>query len=896
MNDQLLAIKASNDSLSKLASIEKIYLQFDKPYYALSDTIWFKAYLLNSFLTASEKSGIINIDIANDSNRVVKQYRFPIKAGLGGGNISLDEKEYKEGSYTLRAWTQWMRNRGDADFYYKQFHISSTGEHNWLVGASFKNSVANNSYLADASLQFSNMDKTLFAGKTLQLVVMNSNKELYKKTMQTDEAGRVDVNFTIPQKTSKLAVVVQSEKKDKKAVIPVPLNRPENTDVQFMPEGGELIAGLPAHIGFKAIGYDGRGINVSGTITDKEQKTVAVFNSVHNGMGSFVMDVRSGESYMAKVELPDGAIKNYTVPAVKTSGTILQVKNQMQGDSLNVIAAVTDDIAQSNRNYFLIGKARGIICYAAVVSFTKENSVFLHKIAKNLFPSGITHFILMTTSGQPLNERLVYIDHRDGLNIRLKANKPSYVPHDSVALQLNVTDASGKPVAANFSLAITDDGQLKNDSLNSDNIITRMLLTGDLKGYIEMPGYYTGKGIRIWQALDDLLLTQGWTSYQPEGDQPEIRYPAEREFTVTGKVTNVFGKPLKKTDVLLFSKSPAILMDTTTDNEGRFIFDRFPKVDAPVFIVRAVNRNGKSFNVNVDVDEIKPPIFMAPPLPAIIPWYVNSDTTLLNYIRTEATTTQQQYLSKNGHMLREVKITGQKIVKGSQNLNGPGNADVILDEKDLEKAQKKNWLQLLEENVKDFREMELPPRYPRWYYLHFKAVFFIIDGIFFTDVYPSFDFLTLKTYLQSHTAEDIKGLEVMSSDAYAAKYSSRFFPRSSLGNFAFVEITTRAGHGPIIDNTPGMYLYKPLPISYPKQFYKPKYTVKDTTAHLPDLRSTIDWEPNVVTDENGEAKIWFYTADKPSTYTVIIEGADMHGSLGYKTGRIVVKPLDEKTK
>jgi hypothetical protein len=78
-------------------------------------------------------------------------------------------------------------------------------------------------------------------------------------------------------------------------------------------------------------------------------------------------------------------------------------------------------------------------------------------------------------------------------------------------------------------------------------------------------------------------------------------------------------------------------------------------------------------------------------------------------------------------------------------------------------------------------------------------------------------------------------------------------------------------------------------VSWPKQFYKPKYTVTDTIKHLPDLRSTIDWEPNITTGINGEATVYFWSADKPSTYTLIIEGADMKGNLGYKRGKIKVE-------
>lgn len=335
-------------------------------------------------------------------------------------------------------------------------------------------------------------------------------------------------------------------------------------------------------------------------------------------------------------------------------------------------------------------------------------------------------------------------------------------------------------------------------------------------------------------------------------------------------------------------------MDTVTDKEGGFLFHQFPRVDTPVFVLKAVNKNGKSFNVGITVDEVHPPDFIRPAGPLIEPWYVNSDTTLLNYAKRSAAAKQQLNFPAGGHMLKEVKISAKKIVKGSQNLNGPGGADFVMDEKDLEKALKKNWLQLLEENVKGFHEMEIPPHYPRWYYTNFQKVLFIIDGVNLNDVYESLDFMALKIYLQSHNAEDIKGIEVMSSLKYNASYRGRFLSTESLmdmdphKNFAFVEITSRSGHGPIIDNTPGMYLYKPLPLSWPKQFYKPKYNVKGTEKHLPDLRLTVNWEPNIVTDANGEAKVWFYAADKPSTYTLIMEGSDMNGSLGFKRQKITI--------
>jgi hypothetical protein len=897
LHDELLAIKASNDSLNKLAPIEKTYLQFDKPYYASGDTIWFKAYLLNSFFTASDKSGIINIAITNDSNKVIKRYRISSQNGLGWGNIHLDEREgFIPGNYTIHAYTDWMRNFGQEYFFSKSFYIAGGGENGWLINNQVKEPTGNDDTVK-VKLLLNDINKIPAANKTIRLQVMEGNKHLYKEIMQTDNKGLLDVNFKLPNKAGNLSIIAESIPAGKKAVIPVSLNIPQNIDVQFLPEGGYLVAGLTSHIGFKAIGEDGRGVDISGIITSHDKKQIAKFKSLRCGIGSFDLAVQNGENYTAKITLPGGIIKEYQLPVIKATGTVIRVKNLFQSDSLEVSVFATNAVASLGHSYFLIGKARGIICYAAIFNFN-NGGIIKRKIAKSLFPAGITHFMVMTADKQPLDDRMIYIDHHDNFNIQLKTGGANYGPRDRVALKIKVTDTIGRSISGNFSLAVTDDSQVKTDTLNNGNILSQMLLASDLEGYVDQPGYYLlSKTAESWQALDNLLLTQGWVGYDWEHlfNPPAITYQPAYEFTVKGHVFNIFNKPVKKTNVLLFSKTPAILMDTITDKDGKFSFHHFPRVDTPIFVLKAVNKNGKSFNVGINIDDTEPPVFSKVHIPLILPWYINSDTTLLNYTKNNALLRQQEYFPAGGHMLKEVKILAKKTIKGSQNLNGAGGADIVIDEKDLEKALKKSWLQLLEEDVNGFREMDTLLHYPHWYYIHFQKVFFIIDGMLLNDMFQSLDFLSLKTYLQSHSAEDIKGIEIMSSAKYSAKYKGRFLSTELLMNIdytqndvAFVEITTRSGHGPVIDNTPGMYLYKPLPLSWPNQFYKPKYSVKDTVKHLPDLRSTIDWEPNISTNANGEAIVWFYAADMPSTYTIILEGSDMNGDLGYKRQKIVI--------
>jgi len=442
----------------------------------------------------------------------------------------------------------------------------------------------------------------------------------------------------------------------------------------FYRRGGYLIANYNAHIGFKAIGKDGKGLDVSGIITGRDQKQVAEFRSGRYGIGSFDLPVQNGESYLAKVTLPGGLIKEYPLPVVKPSGTGISIRNSLQSDSLEIAVFATNDVSVSGNSYFLVGTARGVVCYAAILNFN-NGGLIKRKVAKSLFPSGIARFTVMTADKRPVNGRAIYVEGQDRFKIQLKTDRPDYAPFDSVAVNIKVTDKQGKPCLGNFSLSVTDDALVFNDTLNNKNILSQTLLASELNGYVDHPGYYLlNKTPESRKALDDLLLTQGWTGYDWKQifNPPPTLYRPVFTFAVSGHVLNLFNKPVKNTNVLLFSKRPEILSDTLTNSEGRFVFDHFPRIDTPIFVLKAVNKNGKSFNVNISVDEEKTPEFKDIGSPPLMPWYVNSDTTLINYTRNNTLLQQQDYTSVGRRLLKEVKIVAKKIVKGSQNLNGAG--------------------------------------------------------------------------------------------------------------------------------------------------------------------------------------------------------------------------------
>ncbi|HUS01225.1 MAG TPA: hypothetical protein VMY77_05840 [Chitinophagaceae bacterium] len=885
----LQRILAAVDSFNISLPAEQLYLHFDKNNYAVGDTLWFKAYLLKrSTNEYSPLSGILYVELISDSNRLVKRLSFPAAYGLSWGQISLDKEDVAEGNYFIRAYTNWMQNFGDEYFFQRSISISAPLTANWLIKEN--HTIASAGDNIDFTLQLNGTDYRPEKQKEIDLKIVKGKKVLYRQDVRTNAVGIIKGNFSVPENTSANSIsIVVTDKADpaKRSTVPLSLNRPQNIDLQLMPESGNLVAGISSKVGFKAISESGLGVQIAGEIVDSKNRKVASFRSIHRGMGFFEFTPDKNESYAAVVNLPGGDTKHYPLPAVKNSGIILQFDNDQNSDSIKLKIKVSPDLT-GNNTYNLVGLTGGVVYYGANVILRKTE--INARIAKKAFPSGVAHFTLMNVSGQPVNDRMLFIDHQDNLVIDIRSFKNTFSARDSIPLHIKVTDKQGNPVFGSFSLSVTDDAQVKTDDARSENIVTRMLLTTDLKGNIEAPDYYTNDPDSItWQALDALMLTQGWIGYnwQKIMKLPTPVFAAEPQFSVRGKVTNLVNAPLNKAHVVLMtSGSGFTIRDTVTNKKGEFIFTGFTRLDSLHFFLDARTAKAKKFGVGITVDEFKPAELKRISYPDHSPWYVNSDSTIVNYAQNKQRIESLLYQSGKYKRLQEVKINIKKVVRGSLNLNGPGGADQIIDEAEIEKevGKKKNLLQLLNEKVKGFRTIY--PGGTERYKINNDNVLFIIDGISLRN------FGTAKETLEYLDAEDVRGIEVMNRGQYTGRYRSNFLDLNELMSFdqvAFIEITTRSGNGIFFKKIPGVMIYKPFPVTYPVQFYSPKYAVKNNNDSTKDLRSTIYWNPNLLTGKNGEAHTYFYAADTPTTYSLTIQGSDLKGLVGYKLVKISIK-------
>jgi len=901
INQLITKIGTYNSSMP----VEKVFLQFDKPYYATGDTIWFKGYLMSESIKYSTLSSRLYVELLNDSNAVVKRFVFPASLGLTWGSIPLSRDYVHEGTYTIRAYTNWMRNFGEDYFFKQSFYINNQGDNTWLVNVQ-PTITANNVKLA---VKLSGID-----GKTmvndLQLKIVNNKKVLLRDASQTGPDGIMNVNFTVPAQTDlkNLNVVVQDKNdKTRTALIPINVNRPQDVDLQFMPESGPIVAGIPAHIGFKAIGEDGKGVAIQGTVYDNDHNELTHIGTLRYGMGTFDIAPQPGKTYTAEITLPNGDKKTVPLPLPLKTGSILSVRNSMDRDTMTVSAYNTAEQGTGNK-YFLVGISRGVVCYGASFAFSSNH--FSARVPKALFPTGVAHFILLNAAEQPLNERLTYIDHADNLKIELKTDAQTFASRDSIPVHITVKDGAGQPVVGSFSMAVTDDSQVKAESAVSGNIISNLLLASDLKGYVEDPAYYLQHTDQSWKALDALLLTQGWVGYDLKKISQPVKplYEPEVEFNVRGTVTNLFNKPVSNSKVLLLSTGEQKFeKDTIADKLGQFEFNNFPRIGKSTFTISARNDKGKIINGGISIDEKNRAPASSGTMKPLAPWNVNTDTVVLNYVRSNKN--YQQSLDKsmydaNGKLLRTVDIKDKATVRNSQNLNGPGEADQVITEDVMVNAGKASLLDVLMEKVKNFHTSfykDSGKKTNMEYFIKDKRVHFVFDRVDVDKIYQPITgqqnehFEFQKQYLDYVSAEDVLGVEV--NYTRNGRYNEQNLsigdqlaadPTTGYGaDFAYIEITTRGGTGPFVQRATGIYIYKPLPLAEYKQFYRPRYPVKGNITGK-DQRSTIHWSPNIITDKNGMSTISFYAADKPTKYTIICEGGDMNGKVGVQTTSITI--------
>jgi hypothetical protein len=298
-------------------------------------------------------------------------------------------------------------------------------------------------------------------------------------------------------------------------------------------------------------------------------------------------------------------------------------------------------------------------------------------------------------------------------------------------------------------------------------------------------------------------------------------------------------------------------------------------------VVLQGHKPGGSRDVKIVVDSI-PPGFIAK-IPGLQGGLTDS---LSGYLKSSKQFHNEQAkygVNKMGIVLNTVVIRDRKVIKegleDSQNLNGKGNADQVLTAKDLENAGPPVLYQALRGRLGAVTFVN-----GAIYSNHSGAdwndrrglgppMAIIVDGMVMGEA----------TYLVNINTTNVQSVEVLSGTRGGAVYGH------SAASGAIVITTKKATIGKYVPYAPGVLNYKAIGYYKAREFYSPHYDDPKVNKYMPDMRSTIYWNPDVLTDENGKAVIAYFNADSPGTYRVVIEGIDADGNLGRQVYRYKVE-------
>lgn len=845
------------DSINTINSREKIYIHYDRPQYHLNDTLWLKGYITTGALQfVNDSSRIACIEFIDDNGVLVKRISAVCEIGFFNSNLILSASLFSQGNYTLRAYTNYMRNFGDSLFYTGTFKIIDPEAGLWNVR--LKNFSFSGNKLSIAAV-LNAQDNLLMANSKIGVKLLAGKKVVFKANMITDNRGNLYIDTLLDKEKLNGKINLEISSKKLRVKVPVP-NVAAATDLQFLPEGGSFVAGKLQRLGIKAINLYGKGVNVNGYIQDSRGNKVGNFATFHKGMGVVNFTPKANEIYTAYTDNGDFC----RLPPVTKNEPLLRAGLNAATDSILLTIDVGEEL--KTNSFFVTAAVRGAVYLRGKL---QNKTLYEIKVLTNTFPDGIVRFTLYNEHGVPLNERVVFVNKGDSLKMNITTNKESYVKKDSVGVNLLVKNYADEPVMGCFSVAVIDTSQIGINP-TAENIVSYMILTSDLKGTVEDPVFYMNNPYS--PATDALMLTQGWVSYTRT--ETPIQFAYEKEFTINGKVTNIINKGTAQTKVTLLAKvgkTNVLFKDTVTNKNGLFTFNNFPvfENDTVSSVIKAVNKNGKSFGVGVEVFEKNYPL-----LPETNELYSPEsflfDTAVKKTIDNNWELTEQ--LKRSGNYLQEVIVTAVTRIPGSKNLNEDGAADVKITTAVLEKTPKESLHAVLIKHIPGFPVIRSDE-----FKIGRRQIVLVFDGI-------DLSFFQISPYdvIDYYSAEDVKGIEIMNSVSNTVAYQTKF----NIGNISFmdppiyIEITTYGGVGPFLKKVPGTYLLRPEVPVLGRNFYSPKYTTTDEPGGLPDFRKTIYWKPFVVTNQKGEAEFSFYTSESKGGYVIIVQGTDLKGGFG----------------
>jgi hypothetical protein len=644
----------------------------------------------------------------------------------------------------------------------------------------------------------------------------------------------------------------------------------QTVSLQFFPESGKLVDGILTVVGFKATDQWGAPIEVEGILKMEDGTTIASFKSYHAGIGKVQFKPQVGKKYIAEVETGSGK-RTYPLPVVDAAGINLRIQDEKGGKKFQLSRSTKDK--EQYDELVILAEMNNHVVYETSIAFEDYPSVIGHLITDSL-PSGILHFTIFNKDGAPLAERLSFVDngeYKAAATINLLKTDIDKRAEDSIEVMFP------NPIQRSCSIAVIDQsGQSLGDN---DNIWSRFLLTSDLKGHINNPAwYFENQGDTVKQALDNLMLTHGWSRFNwtkiLSGQYRAKRNTDNNLITIAGKVIDEKTKePLsggKINFILEMSDSSSQNFDTPVNTDGSFALDSMFFFGKAKFFYAYIDKQSKPRPALLLLnDNVQDKILGAVPtdiIQSLTPGnpFISMSKVELD-IRMKAVRSKLEEVKelqnvdiKTKSNKKPIDIVNEKYTTGV--FRAPGKVDIDnINEPATDKSM--NVIDFVKNRI---QQLELQ----NGIFVNRKNISLMSGqkwpvGIFVNEI-PA----------------DINQLRILRADnvALVKFYEAGFVGVGSGSPGGALAIYTKEKSSE----------YKPEKLSFveyngysiTKEFYKPDYSGDGKNHKELDNRTTLYWNPDVFTDaETQSVKFNFYNNDFSRKLKIVVEGFDATGKL-----------------
>ena len=454
---------------------EKVYLHLDNTCYYKGDTIWYKSYVVRAD----------SLTYSDMSRILYVELLSPDGLVVKRENIIVSSNGYSDGNFVLQD-----------SLYSGYYEIRAYTR--WMLN------------FCVTEHPYGRKDREYFYNKDMARDFFRKFGTVYSRVFPVYERPDSTGDYAQKYIVSRPKTRIEKELKAK-------------LEVRFYPEGGHLIAGTRCAVAFEAVNEEGEHIDINGQVTTGDNSQT--IRTEHQGRGQFFLTVPEGKDAEASF-IYHGKTYYFDLPKAERMGCALHVETSPQSTT----ADITLQGLPTDREYGV-----AVLCRGVLKSFQTIRGNGRVAIEQSQLPTGVNDLLVFDETGNLLADRLFFVNHHDyDLNpITVSGMQNEYQPFDSISLQFQTPPGTGP-----ISISVRD-GAYEDPTYDTGNIVTDLLLSSELKGFIAYPDYYfESDDDTHLRALDLLMMVQGWRryDYQEITSGTPLRYQPEKTMTVEGGV------------------------------------------------------------------------------------------------------------------------------------------------------------------------------------------------------------------------------------------------------------------------------------------------------------------------------------------------------------------------